>query len=312
MFNRFTLKSRAKAVLSLHYWPTFLAMLLAGLITSSISFSTNFFSQQQQVITDEMAYIPPAVLFALLAALLLITIIALAFTVFVTGPILVGTKKFLLNTALENNSEISAIFHGFKSGYKTIATTTLMKQLIYMAYALIPFAAAFVWVFVMAFIMGFGGTATLDSLFIGTSVPLVVIIALIPYIMKCYDYYLVDYILAENPDMHWREVLKKSKEMMRGNRWSVFVLNMSFIGWMLLGLCACFIGVLFVDPYIQATDAQLYLELTGRGNVEATSEETETADEEAETAEDFPETAEEMTEEEASETSEVTEEDTEE
>jgi uncharacterized membrane protein len=54
---------------------------------------------------------------------------------------------------------------------------------------------------------------------------------------------------------------------MRGNRFRVFVLQLSFLGWLLLGACACGFGTLFVLPYIHQTNAQLYLELSGQTNI---------------------------------------------
>lgn len=41
----------------------------------------------------------------------------------------------------------------------------------------------------------------------------------------------------------------------------MWVLDLSFIGWLLLGSLACGMGVLFVNPYVHATHAQLYLVL---------------------------------------------------
>ena len=83
-----------------------------------------------------------------------------------------------------------------------------------------------------------------------------------------YDYYLVEYIIADDSSLSWREALRKSTQMMRGNRFSVFVLGLSFIGWQMLGLLAFGIGTIFVTPYILATDAQLYLELSGKSTFE--------------------------------------------
>ncbi|MNC73849.1 hypothetical protein D3C75_1251160 [compost metagenome] len=49
--------------------------------------------------------------------------------------------------------------------------------------------------------------------------------------------------------------------MTRGHKFRMFVLDLSFLGWVLLGLLALGIGVLFVQPYVNATKAELYLEL---------------------------------------------------
>lgn len=50
-----------------------------------------------------------------------------------------------------------------------------------------------------------------------------------------------------------------SKQMMTGQKADLFVLDLSFLGWIILGLICCGIGILFVLPYPQATRAQVYL-----------------------------------------------------
>ena len=74
---------------------------------------------------------------------------------------------------------------------------------------------------------------------------------------------MVPYILAENPDMKAREALRLSKEMMDGQKWNAFVLGLSFIGWQLLGTLLYGIGTFFVQPYVDATFAELYAVLRG-------------------------------------------------
>lgn len=82
---------------------------------------------------------------------------------------------------------------------------------------------------------------------------------IIPGIVKSYAYRMVPYILADNPSIGYNRAIELSQEMMDGNKLDTFVLDLSFIGWNLLGLLACGIGILFVQPYVNATDAELYL-----------------------------------------------------
>ena len=61
--------------------------------------------------------------------------------------------------------------------------------------------------------------------------------------------------------MSANDALKKSKEMMRGNRWKTFVLDLSFIPWLILvgmPFFGSFIALFYVSPYIGQTNAQLY------------------------------------------------------
>ncbi|MCC8100731.1 MAG: DUF975 family protein [Clostridiales bacterium] len=84
----------------------------------------------------------------------------------------------------------------------------------------------------------------------------------IPGIVKSYEYCMIPYLLADFPDLSPEEAFQISREMMDGNKWDTFVLDLSFIGWELLDSVTLGIaGVLFVNPYQYATKAELYLAL---------------------------------------------------
>ncbi|MPM19057.1 hypothetical protein SDC9_65475 [bioreactor metagenome] len=83
----------------------------------------------------------------------------------------------------------------------------------------------------------------------------------IPGIIKAYSYRMVPYILGDNPNIGANEAITLSRKMMDGNKFEAFVLDISFLGWYLLGLLALVIGMLFVNPYYDATCAQLYVAL---------------------------------------------------
>lgn len=78
--------------------------------------------------------------------------------------------------------------------------------------------------------------------------------------IKYYSYYLVPYILAENPNMKTKDVLKLSRDMMNGYKWEMFKLDLSFIGYYLLGVLTLNISnLVFATPYIKATKAESYM-----------------------------------------------------
>ena len=88
---------------------------------------------------------------------------------------------------------------------------------------------------------------------------------IIPGIIKMYEYRMIPYILAENPNLSRKEVFLLSKEMTRGQKWKAFVFDISFIGWWLLGLITLGILVIFyVQPYYNAACAELYITLRDR------------------------------------------------
>ena len=84
----------------------------------------------------------------------------------------------------------------------------------------------------------------------------------IPGIIKSYAYYFVPYIILENPNMKSKDVLDLSQEMTRGHKLDLFVLNLSFFGWILLATIALpftmGLSYILIQPYTCATDAQAY------------------------------------------------------
>ena len=74
---------------------------------------------------------------------------------------------------------------------------------------------------------------------------------------------MTDYILAENPELTASQAIEKSKTMMYGNRWRLFCLRFSFIGWDLLCSLTFGIGYLWLTPYKQAAEAAFYRDISG-------------------------------------------------
>ena len=86
---------------------------------------------------------------------------------------------------------------------------------------------------------------------------------IVPGIIKSYEYRMIPYIVAENPDISYDDAFATTKRMMNGNKWNTFVLDLSFIGWNLLSACTLgLLSVFFVGPYIRLTDAALYEKLS--------------------------------------------------
>ena len=76
-----------------------------------------------------------------------------------------------------------------------------------------------------------------------------------------YAYSMVPYLLRDYPELSAREALRTSSQMMKGHKWDLFVLDLSFIGWILLGIMTAGIGLLWVAPYMETTRAAFYEDL---------------------------------------------------
>ena len=85
----------------------------------------------------------------------------------------------------------------------------------------------------------------------------------IPGIVAGYSYAMTSYILAEHPELTASEAIAQSKAMMEGNRWRLFCLQFSFIGWSLLCALTLGIGNLALRPYTAAAEAAFYREISG-------------------------------------------------
>ena len=85
------------------------------------------------------------------------------------------------------------------------------------------------------------------------------IIFIIPGLIAKYRYQLVPFVIADNPNItNPADALNKCKILMKGNKWRLFTLQMSFIGWWFLSVLTFGIGFLWLVPYMNVTFAKLY------------------------------------------------------
>ena len=87
----------------------------------------------------------------------------------------------------------------------------------------------------------------------------------IPGIMASYSYAMTSYIANDHPEMTANEAITASKEMMKGHRWRLFCLEISFIGWSLLAILTLGIGSFAVVPYCETARAFFYQDLVNAG-----------------------------------------------
>ncbi len=109
-----------------------------------------------------------------------------------------------------------------------------------------------------------------------------VVVALIFYIYKSLSYSLTLYILHDKPTATGKEINNESKKLMKGNKWKIFLLTLSFIGWMLLILLVSYLaimllgqtagyivsslGTIILSPYISASLVCFYEDLKDENN----------------------------------------------
>lgn len=150
---------------------------------------------------------------------LIIVALVLVIDVFVANPLEVGIRRFFTQN-LNQPAGVKEITYAFDKNYKNIAKTMFYRDLY-----------TFLW----------------SLLFI------------IPGVVKAYEYRMIPYLLAENPEMSKEEAFAASKQMMDGQKWRTFVLDLSFFGWIILsGLTCGILSIFYVNPYIFSTQSALY------------------------------------------------------
>ncbi len=226
----------ARYALSGNYWVAVLVNLIAtalggAIVSNSASFSFNFNTGSTAGGTpmDQEAAV------ALLSTFLVIFVIAMVLALILSlvymlagSPVRLGHAAFLLKAQDEGHvycSDIKLLFSYYRNYFWSSFLANFLSQLF-----------VFLW----------------SLLFI------------IPGIIASLSYAMVPFILSENPDMAPMDALRLSREMMHGNKWRLFCLNFSFIGWRLLCILTCGVGFAFLNPYIAQAHASFYRELSPR------------------------------------------------
>lgn len=274
MWTRENLKEKAKRALSANYWRTIAVTLIVFLIggaSSSVGYSidsdkiTSFFktgsftgvSEEDTTFDefdfnssffyddvedesfedyefykdfenyDDLSKYDDMVFGVFLMVLLVIAVIAgiigLFLSIFIYNPLEVGTNRFFVKN-LNKPGEMKEVAFAFDNSYKNVIKILFFRNL---------------------YIFGWS------------------LLLVIPGIVKSYEYMMVPYLLAENPNLTKEDAFRLSKEMMMGHKWDAFVLGLSFIGWDILS--AFTVGILaifYVQPYKCLTYAALYEELS--------------------------------------------------
>lgn len=238
MWTRKELKTKAKEALKRNYWKVVLVSVLVILLSGGFSYGFSGGSggsSPQEEISEmqEMTTSPTTealssadLIIIVIVAIVIFTVvfcivfaIAYAIAAFLYNPVLVGVNRFMLKS-VDDRAEVKEIAYAFDHSYMNVVKTMFFKDL-------------YVFLWTLLFV--------------------------IPGVYKKYQYRMVPYIMAEHPEMNYKEALELSKNMMDGEKWHAFVLDLSFVLWHVLGIITC--GILeafYIAPYQNLTNAELY------------------------------------------------------
>lgn len=221
MWDRVQLKTKAKKVLKKNYWKAFLISFIIMLVGGESSGGTGAKNSSTRWNMGPDNISFDFIIGALAIVIIIVTVLSLI-RIFLGYVVEVGGRKFFIRAA-EDDSDMNYLGFGFSgSRYREIIKTMLVRSIL-----------TFLWTLLL----------------------------IIPGIVKSYAYRMVPYILADNPNIGYRRAIELSNEMTMGHKFDIFVLDLSFFGWYLLGVLTFGIGTFFVSPYDDATNAELYLVL---------------------------------------------------
>jgi uncharacterized membrane protein len=181
----------------------------------------------------------------------------------VTGPLTLGYIFCYMQLVRNEPFRIEDIFEGFKHfgiSLKLYLLTNLFKALWALPYTICIVA------FYIIITININAILDYPSL---SLLPLAALPLSTLGIIAHYRYAMAFYILNDNLEIGALEAINESKLIMEGYKWKLFCLHLSFIGWILLAICLCCIGVLWVIPYMQASEANFYqnLKLAREGKI---------------------------------------------
>ena len=135
------------------------------------------------------------------------------------GVLTIGMYIVLLQISRNGSASFESVFDGFRKGLGNNIVASILVQLY-----------TFLW----------------SLLFV------------IPGIVKSYSYSMTYFILADNPDMAPSEAIEASQEMMKGKKWRLFCVDISYFGWFLLSVFTFGILLLWVAPCSMMARAEFY------------------------------------------------------
>lgn len=161
-----------------------------------------------------------------------------------------GQAYLYLNYCCGNRMRSNDVFYGFKAQpEKAILMNLLVRGIVLIAF--LPGIGSLVYYITSE-------SKAHKNLLIGI---VLLLAGLVFYVYFTLHFALMFYLLHDFPEYTWKETLLKSKKLMEGNKTRLFLLQLSFIPLMLVSLITFGIGNLWVEPYMNATQCEFFLDL---------------------------------------------------
>ena len=157
-------------------------------------------------------------LYVLVSIIVQFTIGLIYLDILISAPLAVGISLFFINVSRKSNPQIDNMFKGFNSYGAALGANLLVGLIV------------------------FGG----------------ILLLIIPGIIWAFQYSMVTFIIADDPNCGGNESLIRSRKMMDGHKWKMFRFSLRAMGVFLLCCLTLGIGFLWGGPWIYTATAKFY------------------------------------------------------
>ncbi len=164
------------------------------------------------------------------------------------GTLMSGKAYLYMNLMYSQSISVSDIFFGLKQQPQKAV-------IIQSVFVLVDFLVSLPYQFLMIQYQTSPNTDTMSALIFALAIGLIINV----YVSLVYSQSF--FILHDFPDRSAKEILTTSRHLMKGNKFRLFYLNVTFIPLYLLGIVTLFIPLLWVSVYRYATSCAFYQDL---------------------------------------------------
>ena len=258
MFPRKQIKANARAALSANYWPVvgypilvgIVLMIVLSIVSAGPLISIGGLAAASSPVMAE------AIITEHLGSLIFSDTITILVTIFVMNVVAAGEVYFYYKFYSGSKGDFGTFFEGFKNGQYWHVVGGMFLMTLYIC------LWTFIFVIPGALLLGIGAglimfsDAAVTMILIGV---VLYIAGIIVAFVKAYQYSMIPYLLIDKPEFTVKECFGMTKKMTKGNKMHLFVLDLSFIGWILLSCLTFFILMIFyVAPYMNLASAGAY------------------------------------------------------
>ena len=187
--------------------------------------------------------------------------------IFIFGVLIYGIKKYFFNISEGLSPDISEIFYYFTSWRrygKALHASILVGIILCGLWIVLSIVLVTVSLSIITlFLNNMGFNFWLIPVYTVSTIVISLTISTILIICFSLNYFLVPFLIADNNENRSvRECIKESKRLMKGNKWFLIKLYLSFLPWLIA--CLLVIPIVYVQPYMWATFATVARQIIGK------------------------------------------------